>query len=138
MARRRKNKISSISKNSLQRRARYTKTIARPYRLLRRFDFEKFIAGLEDNRRWHPDPNKQPASRHKSGRRIVPSSVRQTKKATYRVVSPFLSFNRPEEVSICAKRSRRRQVLSALQKIGKTGVGRSRKRRNKYSEIRCS
>lgn len=57
----------------------------------------------------------------------------------YGVVQPKrdqLQFKRPEFVAICIRRHERREVLHALQKVGK-GSGGKRPRRNQWSNVRC-
>lgn len=49
--------------------------------------------------------------------------------------SPDLGFNVPNDVSICAKRATRKEVLLALGKGG--GGPRKRPRRNEWSDVKC-
>jgi hypothetical protein len=120
-----KSRSSAISK---------THSIANRPRLLRPATIRHIVAGIEDRRQFHPLRQfRPPEALKRQDRRIVPSK-RQTK---YRAVTPFLKFDNPLGVSICAKRQTRKQVLHAMRKTGKAGIGRQRKRLTPFSKIGC-
>ena len=89
---------------------------------------QRHIASLEDRRRFRPDLLSAPpvavtraATRLKVGRKL--HSVK---------------FAKPEQISLCAKRQRRKQVLFAKQIAGGKGLGRHKKRRtNQFSSVGC-
>lgn len=49
-----------------------------------------------------------------------------------------LAFDKPEKITVCVRRKRRKEVLFAQQKAGRRGLGRGRRRRiNEDSKISC-
>lgn len=85
---------------------------------------------LADGRRFNPDPIRiRGVVRPASSRIVIPGR------------SPgfhHLGFARPNEVAICARRKRRRQVLHALQVTGRRGPGKGKPRKtNFWSRVKC-
>lgn len=86
---------------------------------------------LEDRRRFHPLGALRPvAAVSRSARRL-----RITPKRAGFFPEPGLSFSVPREVALCVRRKERREVIFAKRKGGKGA--RSRRRRNRWSDVRC-
>lgn len=89
-----------------------------------------YLQQLEDRRTWFPDPVVPArAFRRSATQLVVPKNVRAPGR-----LPTALQFARPDEVAICVRRHRRREVLFAT-----GGVGRKRKRAkwSEYSSVRC-
>ena len=83
------------------------------------------ISSVIDRRRYHPD-------------RIKPAGA--TKRNATRLVTrgPYsVAFAIPARVAVCAKRKTRREVLHAYRLTGSAGLGRRKRRRNFWSDVRC-
>lgn len=104
----------------------------------------------EDRREFHPSPDfHRPARnvfgdpRHylvvgKKPRRSIRRSlalVRPRRASGVSGPTPRIAFAVPENVAICVRRKRRREVMFATRKNGKTGQ--RRPRRNAYSGVQC-
>jgi len=129
-------------------RTRDTTAIARPSR---RFELDDYSFGpnlrqIEDRRSWDPEPYTRPArsatgSRHRltvpSGRSLTSAS--RTNPYVTLQSSQWLptgvAFENPKGVTICERRSRRRETLFALNKTGRGGQ--NRPRWTEYSSIQC-
>lgn len=102
---------------------------------------------FEDRRAFHPDPLIRPAFSvpRMASRLVVHPNVNRTSSSTHTVGSPLrgslshrIGFEVPRQVVVCVRRKRRREVMHALGKAGRGGVGRGRRRRtNEFSEIGC-
>jgi hypothetical protein len=92
------------------------------------------ILMLEDRRQW------QPIDTSRRHRAPVPAAALTRKDR--RIVSPLsrpawnVSFAVPENISICHRRKRRREVLFARLKTGKNSSVK-RKRKNWWSKVSC-
>lgn len=112
------------------------------------FDFKSALRALEDRRTYHPEGDFRPAQTFRSPRyRIVvadrprmsrrPKDPLRLSRSLYRGTKATLAFEAPQEVAICIRRQRRKEVLHAKQKTGR-GKGKQRRpRRNAYSKISC-
>lgn len=88
------------------------------------------VAQIEDQRHWIPNKPVAPA------RAIKRSDTRLVAKKYKPIYA--VNFQNPRNVSICAKRSVRQQVMFAKKIAGKSGVGRNKKRRtNQWSNYSC-
>ncbi|QXP44202.1 MAG: hypothetical protein [Arizlama microvirus] len=95
------------------------------------------VLQIEDRRQWHPErAYKQAAGSPRSATRPVVSSRRPASFFGYQTKA-HLVFADPPKVSICARRSRRRQVLFAKQQVGRGKRGNIPKHRNAFSSIGC-
>lgn len=87
---------------------------------------------IEDRRTYHPKAEKRAArsfTRAQHQLVVAPS----TPKVAY--PSAQVAFQAPDNVLVCVRRQRRKEVLHALQKAGKRGQ--KRPRRSYYSSIKC-
>lgn len=99
----------------------------------------------EDRRTFHPEGRFRPArSFNKTRHRLVMSDYRKTRKNIKRnnfikSYGPPISvgFREPERVLICVRRKRRREVMFALNKTGKGKGRQKRPRYSEYSKISC-
>lgn len=91
------------------------------------------VLAVEDRRQWHPAPFRPAAALQRSAARVV--AKQPAHKWQPAQTKAILAFADPDKVSICARRSRRREVLFALKRTAK-GSG-SRRRRNEFSKISC-
>lgn len=102
---------------------------------------------FEDRRAFHPDPFIRPAFAlpRSASRLVVHPNVNKSNTPTHTVGPPLrgsiphrIGFEVPRQVVLCLRRKRRREIMHALGKAGRGGVGRGRKRRtNEFSEIGC-
>lgn len=93
------------------------------------------IATFEDRRTYHPaGPNRPAFSLPRSASRLV---VRQKPSSKFwpSQTKGIVTFAVPKNVSICVKRSVRKQVLHALGKAGKSGM--APRRRSAFSSVSC-
>lgn len=107
-------------------------------------DFLSDLSALEDRRRWYPGETLTPfgwdAPRTEIGsvarleypKAPTPLPGRQT-----RLLSPSVAFQAHPRANICTRRSVRRQVMHALGKAGRRGIGRGRQHRNQFSGVSC-
>lgn len=97
---------------------------------------------LEDRREWNPLLEEAPAAVffEREARRVVPTRPRVSRPSQARSIEELLphglQFNVPEEVLVCVRRKRRREVLFATRRYGRNGA--KRYRRNRFSEVSCS
>lgn len=95
---------------------------------------ESDILKMDDRRRYHPEGGRRPTNsiRRESRHLIaVPNRSNPTKTKPYRTFSysqtvfneppARVSYKIPSEVTVCVRRSRRRQVMFAKNKAGKAG-----------------
>lgn len=124
----RRPRSGSSRKAIYNKRSAISRPIARP-RLLPLASLPNF----EDARRWHPSQRLRPQP--------LPRSFTTTTRTARRLsVGSHLSrlrFAVPRSVHLCVKRKQRKEIMHALQKAGKKGVGRSKKRRNQWSDVKC-
>lgn len=120
-----------------------------PYDLSRQtsFNFEGALRDLEDRREWHPEGPFRPARSFRSSRhRLVvagyPKVSQSPPRGRFRNAArssfgpaAHVTFEVPEQVAICVRRRRRREVLFARRKTGRGGQ--RRPRWNWYSKVRC-
>lgn len=106
---------------------------------------------FEDRRTFHPDLFRPAVALPRSSSRlIVGEGIRvgrpntnvsrpDTVRSSFRGSIPHrVGFEVPKDVVICLRRKRRREVLHALGKAGRGGIGRGRRRHtNEFSEIGC-
>lgn len=104
-------------------------------------DLEDLLRQVEDRRRYHPMGESSPAL-STSGRKHTLRAVAPTPVPVKNVVlakpSPFptgVGFSAPDNVIVCIRRKKRKEVLHALGKAGK--AGQKAPRRSAYSEIHC-
>lgn len=99
------------------------------------------LSPYSDRRMFHPDDVFAPVfSNNRASRRIHDVNVNnRVAKGSTPYASPFrgtaFRFAVPARVSVCVRRSNRREVLFALNRTGKGA--RSRKRRNYWSDVQC-
>lgn len=98
------------------------------------------LSPFSDRRMFHPDDVFAPVfSTRKDQRRIVDRNVNVGRSGSTPYRNPFaatrLGFNVPAKVSVCVRRSQRKEVLFALRRTGKGS--RSPKRRNYWSDVQC-
>lgn len=91
------------------------------------------ILQLEDRRLFEPVDTFPRALFHRSAR-LVPSINTNVKRSNH--VPTGISFNVPEEVSLCVRRKQRREVLFAKRRTGK-GARARRRRRGPFSSVSC-
>lgn len=125
---RRKNRNRSVERDHLSYIPNFV--VRRPLVLASRSP----VFDLEDRRSYHPLDLFRPAlSIGRSDADVVERSPARQKSAFPKLYSAGLSFRVPKNVSVCARRHERREVLFA-----KGGLnGRKRKRRNYWSSISC-
>lgn len=100
---------------------------------------------FDDGRHFHPAPDFRPAFTLRGNK----SAVRLADRPASRVAvasgfnkrirsqtKAFLTFAAPERVSVCVRRMRRKEVMFATKRAGRSGSQRKR-RRSRYSEISC-
>lgn len=98
----------------------------------------KALRLIEDRREFHPMGRFRPARSLSTPlhRLEVPNApVRHTVRKTISAIS-HIAFKAPEKVLVCVRRQRRKEVLHALQKAGKSGQ--ARPRHSYYSSIKCN
>lgn len=139
----------SISTKSWAGRDVVTHPIARQVRLPRpaRIDLRLF----EDRRTFHPDLFRPAFALPRSSSRLVVGkgivvgrpntnvSRSDSFRSSLRGTLPHtVGFEVPKDVVICLRRKRRREIMHALGKAGRGGIGRGRKRHtNDFSQISC-
>jgi len=100
----------------------------------RQWDLEDYLLSTEDRRTYHPDgPVRAPRSLnsfHTNFQAATPSRNQNPWD-----VPTGIQFEDPSRVLICIRRQKRKEVLHALKKTGRTGQ--NRPRRNHYSEVLC-
>lgn len=108
-----------------------------PYRPIRSIS----LLPTEDLRAYHPLATARPV-RVVSGAAVQPLRVAAPASTARRAglyappgLSPHLKFAVPSKTIVCIRRARRREVLFAKRKFGGSG---GRRRRNFWSDIRCS
>lgn len=136
-----------MARSKRRSRTRDTHAIARHSR---RFDPDQWSVGptmrqVEDRRTWHPGSYTRPAARFDGAlHRLVapvqnpvykPVSLPSTKIKFFQPLPSGVAFKDPQGVTICERRSRRRQVMFATRKSGKGGQ--RRPRYNEYSSVQC-
>lgn len=94
---------------------------------------------IEDRRTYHPDgPQRSPRSTISTYRLTVPNygppPIRSRTPVTD-VIPAGVAFERPNEVLVCVRRKRRKEVLHALNKTGRGGQ--KSPRRTPFSDIHC-
>jgi len=89
---------------------------------------------FEDRRVFHPNRFISPARSigPRSDARLVVNDV----KPQTSLLSAAVRFNEPRRGLICIRRNARKEVLHALGRVG-AGSGRSKKRRNQFSDVSC-
>nr|QJB21673.1 MAG: hypothetical protein [Microvirus sp.] len=102
------------------------------------FDLEDYLIG--DRRRFHPDQDDAPAATLDSRpHRLVVRPSHKSPPARRQLIQDnipqHVSFDTPEKVLVCVRRTRRKEVLHALRKTGK--AGQKAPRRSAFSEIHC-
>lgn len=91
------------------------------------------VLQIEDRRSFHFSPVRPAAALRRPASRLVARQPhKQWQPAQTRAV---IAFDEPKLVSICARRTRRRETLFALRRTGKGA--RSKRRRNAFSSISC-
>lgn len=93
---------------------------------------------IQDLRTFYPQPALRPAFRL-DGARASLTVARPASRSTARTKSLLPSavgFHQPQQVLVCVRRKRRKEVLHALRKVGR-GFGRRKKHFNKWSNVRC-
>lgn len=106
-------------------------------------DLEDFLRSIEDRREYHPESDSRPArSFNKSRHRLVLPAANKNiiHRENFDVMQPAavpigIGFDEPDKVIVCVRRQRRKEVLHALNKTGKSGQ--KRPRRSEYSDVRC-
>lgn len=95
------------------------------------------LRSLEDRRTWHPGIYRPPLVVGSKRRVLVGRTVRGARSSPS-FLSSKLRFEAPRRVLVCIRRQRRREVLFASQRAGKSGLGRfKRRRRSEFSDISC-
>jgi len=90
----------------------------------------------EDRREYHPSRPLRPAAAiRRVHARLLPKSVDRFGKAI-RALPYGVRFAMPRNVAICIRRRIRKEVLHAIKRAG-SASGRSRKRRNQWSNVTC-
>lgn len=101
---------------------------------------------FEDRRAFHPDPIRPAfASPRRASHLVISPNVNKPRSGTHSLGSTFrgslphrIGFEVPRQVVLCVRRQRRREIMHALGKAGRGGVGRGRRRRtNEFSEVGC-
>lgn len=97
---------------------------------------------VEDFRTFHPLASARPV-RVTSGQTVQPLRVAAAAAPRKRVglfgsLSPHLKFAVPSRTIICIRRARRREALFANRQVGVKGGRRRLRKRNQWSDIRCS
>lgn len=106
---------------------------------------------FEDRRTFHPDFIRPAFSLPRASSRLIVGkgilvgrpntnvSRSDTVRSALRGSIPHqVGFEVPKDVVICLRRKRRREIMHALGKAGRGGIGRGRKRHtNHFSEISC-
>lgn len=136
-----------MAKGSRSRRGRVTTDnakrslpLSQPYRLSA-FDRRRqmrfsFMQETEDRRTWHPEGPQRPArSLYRARHWLTLAQPRKANQRPSRGVPVAVGFEDARNVLICQRRQRRREVLHALRKAGKTGQ--RRPRRSWYSSVSC-
>lgn len=103
----------------------------------------KALSQIEDRRTYHPEGDFRPAAsfskpRHRLEVPRAKHPHRQNFQLAFRSVlnNGRIAFKAPEKVLVCVRRQRRKEVLHALKKSGKTG---QRKPRQSYlSSVTCN
>lgn len=135
---------------SKQSRTRVTNANSRPSRRFNTDLLDPFLDGpdlrlIEDRRIWHPDPWVRPARRSdgRIARLQVPVERRSPTKGrlpsyvtqNFHEVSHRVGFEKPRGVTICERRTRRREVLFARKKTGQSGQ--KKPRWSEFSTVQC-
>lgn len=90
---------------------------------------------VHDRRRFRPDLHPAITVDGKTARIALVNTTRNNRK--YRSPAERYAFIEPKKVMVCKRRKKRREVLFSLRKAGKGKKGYIKKRRNKYSDVRC-
>lgn len=97
-------------------------------------DNRQFAFGLEDVR--HPAVVFDSAPARVIADDALPPSERRSRSARSMTwPAPTVSFAEPQNVVVCARRQKRREVLFAKRKTGRSGQ--RRPIRNRWSDVRC-
>lgn len=91
------------------------------------------VLAIEDRRQWHPAPFRPAQALQRPAARVVARQKPNQWQPSQ--TKAILAFADPDKVAICARRSRRRQVLFAFKRTAK-GAG-SKRRRNEFSNVSC-
>lgn len=88
---------------------------------------------------WHPQQQRRPANATKrsSTRLVIGGVAIPTQELRIGPISTGVRFAVPHKIGICVRRKIRREVLHALLRTNKSGGGKSPRRRNFYSGIKC-
>lgn len=100
--------------------------------------FRSPLRDLEDRREFYPvdvDQVRPAAGTTKKSSSLV-NRARPSGPLATRPPDMRLQFWTPKRVAICIRRHARREIMHALKKVGR-GSGKSRRRRNHYSDVRC-
>lgn len=89
---------------------------------------------VEDRRTFHPRGPVRPAAMVTTPNHRLRSRTSRNMRNPY-AVAHSLAFQAPEQVLVCVRRQRRKEVLHALGKAG--GTGQKRPRRSFFSTISC-
>lgn len=103
--------------------------------------FRRNLLQIEDNRSWHPDRFTRPA-RTFTGQphylvvhpRSRPAQAGRSARL-FNGVPSAIGFHKPEKMTVCERRQRRRRTLFAFKKTGR--AGQRRPRWNDLSYVNC-
>jgi len=125
--------LSNIANDPL----RILSPVVSPTPLLQpRFDYNPV---LNDLREWHPEEENRPVV-HQSGRptRLTVSDPVGTRIRNRQTRAVVAFGHRPHDpVSVCVRRSQRKEVMHALRKAGRGGGRKRPPRRTWRSDIKC-
>lgn len=95
------------------------------------------LSPIEDRRVFHPQGVRRPAKSFLGNSHTLrapePSPAMLSKPRPY--ITPGVAFEDPNKVLVCVRRKRRREVLHAFNKTGKTGQ--KKPRQSYYSSVKC-